>query len=359
MTKKPKPRSGVLDIAPYKPGDAGRGFKGKRIRLASNENALGASPKATAAYKKYQDLHRYPDDTCAALKKTVADFYKIKADKLIFGAGSSEVIRRLIHTYASDGDEVLFPEYGFLMYTIYAKSCGAKPVLAKEKNYTTDVDSLLGKVTKKTKVVVIASPNNPTGTETSLAELKRLHQGLRSDILLIIDHAYIEYLDDNVNPYFRWVEKHKNIVLTRTFSKIYGLAALRLGWAYADESVIDAVWRTHDPFNINAAVQAAAIAALSDKAFIQKTKTTTADVRKYFLKALDKLKLTYLPTRANFVLVHFGKAAAKINEDLIKRGVFVRPVGNYNLPEHLRITLGTKEEMKILLTHLKDILERK
>ena len=266
----PAPRPGILDIAPYVGGEhAGH------IRLASNEGALGPSPRAMEAYQRVAgELHRYPDGGSKDLRNAIAKRFGLDAERIVCGAGSDELISLLIRAYAGPGDEVLYPEHGFLMYPIGAKSVGATPVKAPETNLTTDVDHLLAHVTPRTKLVFVANPNNPTGTYITAEEMARLHAGLPSNVVLVIDAAYAEYMNSNdYSAGQELVDRHPNVVMTRTFSKIFALGSLRLGWAYCPAGIADVLNRVRGPFNVSAAAQAAGVAAVEDAEFLERSRT--------------------------------------------------------------------------------------
>lgn len=354
-----RPRESVLKISPYQPGEGTRNV----IKLASNENPFGVSENIKQvladAISRGETFSRYPDDGAAIIKQALTKQYQVDAKHLMFGNGSSELLGRLIRTYAEAGDEVLYPEYGFLMYSIYIHAAGAQPVQAREKNYTTDVDALLERVNEKTKIVILANPNNPTGTMVPLNELKRLHATLPDSVLLIIDNAYIEFTNESVTDYIEFALSAKNIAVTHTFSKVYGLASTRVGWGYASEEIVDAVWRTHDPFNVNALAQIAAVAALEDQEFVRSTVLHTAKLRDDFSQQLRGMGLDVLPSYTNFVCVKFpggAEQAAAANIFLRDKKIFVRPIGGYNLPECLRISIGLENEMRLCAESMKAFL---
>ncbi|MCW2243968.1 histidinol-phosphate transaminase [Azospirillum canadense] len=355
----PVPRPGILDIAPYVGGEhAGH------IRLASNEGALGPSPKAVEAYQRAAaELHRYPDGGSAALRKAIAARYGLDAERIVCGAGSDELISLLIRAYAGPGDEVLYSQHGFLMYPIGAKSVGATPVQAPETNLTTDVDALLAHVTPRTKLVFVANPNNPTGTYITAEEMARLHAGLPSNVVLVIDAAYAEYM--NHNDYSAGqdlVDRFPNVVMARTFSKIFALGSLRLGWAYCPAGIADVLNRLRGPFNVSAAAQAAGVAAIEDTAFVERSRAHNTQWREWFAGEVTALGLTIHPSVTNFILVDFagqkpGKDDAEAARQFLKgRGILVRQMPSYGLPSCLRVSIGTEAEMREVVTALKDFL---
>lgn len=358
----PQPKSGVLDIAPYTAGKSKAKAGVAVVKLSSNESPLGASPKATKAFTDSADsLHRYPDGSAAALRESIAKVHGLPADRLICGSGSDELIGLLIHAYAGAGDEVLYSEHGFLMYKIYAQGCGATPVTAPENNLRGDVDALLAAVTPRTKIVFVANPNNPTGTYLTKAEMKRLHAGLPSNVILAIDGAYAEYprLDDYSDGR-ELVAASENAVMLRTFSKIYGLSSLRLGWAYAPAHIIDVLNRIRSPFNVSTPAMNAGIAAVEDTAFTEKARLFNEKWLPWLSAELTKLGLKVYPSIANFILVEFPKgkhSAANANAYMMERGFIPREVGNYGLPDCLRITIGLEEHNRAVASMLADFLK--
>jgi histidinol-phosphate aminotransferase len=358
----PTPRPGVLDIAPYRGGEAGAPGFARPIRLASNESALGPSARAIAAYTALAgEIHRYPDGGAEALRQTLARHYGLDAARIVCGNGSDELIGLLTKAYAGEGDEVLYSRHGFLMYPIAAKAAGATPVTAPETNLTADVDALLAAVTPRTRIVFLANPNNPTGTYLASEEVARLHAGLPKSVLLVIDAAYAEFVQRNdYEPGIALVEAHSNVVMTRTFSKIYALAGLRVGWAYCSAEVADVLNRVRGPFNLNAAAQAAAVAALDDVAAVDRAREHNDIWRPWLERELAALGLTVQPAVANFVIVRFpsrgGKTADAAFEFLKSRGILTRKIGGYQLPDWIRITIGTEEEMRAVVKAVADFL---
>lgn len=347
----PKPKAHILDITPYAQGKSKTGMANapkRLIKLSSNENPLGPSEKAIAAFRSMSDLHRYPDGSAALLREAIGEVFTLDPSRLIVGAGSDELINLLIHAYAGTGDEVLYSEHGFLMYNIYAKAHGAIPVTAPESNLTANVDSLLAKVTARTKLVFLANPNNPTGTLLDQSEVERLRAGLRGDIILVLDAAYAEYVEDvDYDAGIKLANSTPNTVMLRTFSKIYGLPALRIGWAYAPAEIINVLNRIRSPFNVNSAALAAAAAAVKDTAYTAYAVEYNARERARLIAALSGLGLKVTPSAANFILVHFSessKTAAAANQHLLADGIIAREVVNYGLPRCLRFTVGTTEE---------------
>lgn len=358
----PAPRPGILDVAPYVGGESKASGVERVIRLASNESALGPSPRAVAAYlARAQEIHRYPDGGSTELRDALARHHGLDAARIVCGSGSDELIALLVRAYVGPGDEVVYSRHGFLMYPIATTAAGATPIAAPEKNLTTDIDALLAAVTKKTKIVFLANPNNPTGTYTSAEDVARLHAGLPPSVLLIIDAAYAEFVSRNdYDPGVALVDKAENVVMLRTFSKIYALGGMRLGWAYCSPVVADVLNRVRSPFNVNAAAQAAGVAALADVAAVDRAREHNDIWLPWFTRELTGLGLTVNPSVGNFVLARFPDAASR-NADaafahLQSRGILTRKMGGYHLPEWLRITIGTEDEMRQVVAVLREFL---
>ena len=345
-------RPGILDIAAYVPGDHSLPGEGPVYRMASNESALGPSPKAIEAYRGLAgELHRYPDGASKALRAALGRTYDIEPEQIVCGAGSDDVLQLLVRAYAGPGDEVLYTQHGFLVYPIAAKAVGATPVAAPETDLRTDVDALLKTVTSKTRICFVANPNNPTGSYVSGAALKRLRAGLPSNVLLVIDAAYAEYVDlPDYGSGLDMVKAHDNVVMTRTFSKIFGLAALRLGWAYCPPAVADVLNRIRGPFNVPAPAQAAGVAALADREHLNKAKTHNDYWLPWFAQQMRGLGLYPCPSVANFVLVKFPNDP-KLNAEaaltfLNARRILPRRVAAYGLPDCLRVTIAEEAAVK-------------
>ncbi|WP_153771522.1 histidinol-phosphate transaminase [Labrenzia sp. CE80] len=361
-SKRPLPRPGILDIAAYVPGKS-KGSKGVTLhKLSSNETPLGASEKAIAAVANVAEhLELYPDGSSSALREAIGEVYGLNADRIICGAGSDEILSLLAYTYLGPGDEAIYSEHGFLVYDIAIRAAGATPVVAPEKNLTTDVDAILERVTKRTKVVFIANPNNPTGTYLPFEEVRRLHEKLPANVLLVLDAAYAEYV--RKNDYESGMElaaTAENVVMTRTFSKIYGLASLRLGWGFGPAHIMDAMNRIRGPFNVNGPAIAAGIAAVRDKAFLERAVDHNETWLPWVTAELEKLGLSVTPSVGNFVLIHFPDVERKRAKDadafLLDRGCVLRLVGNYGLPNSLRMSIGSEEANKTVVSALAEFL---
>ena len=352
----PEPRPGVLDVEPYVGGLHSVDGVDRVVILASNETPFGPSPKAMAAYEgAARELHRYPDGHATDLRRAIADRFGCDANRIVCGAGSDELLNLLIRAYAGPGDEVLYSRHGFSIYPIFARAAGATPVAAPEKVLTADVDALLRHVTPRTRLLFLANPNNPTGSYLGADALAELRDRLRDDILLVIDSAYAEYV--NRNDYtagIDLVERHDNVVMTRTFSKIFGLAALRLGWAYCPPVVADVLHRVRCPFNVNAAAQAAGIAALADTKHAEMSRAHNDAWLPWLTTRLGAMGLTVHPSVGNFVLVQFANVAAAeaAYRALLGEGVITRLMGGYDLPDCLRISIGLEEELRLLCDKL-------
>jgi histidinol-phosphate aminotransferase len=356
------PRPGILDIAPYVPGNPLAGGMAKYLNLASNESAFGPSPRARAAYlEAAAELHYYPDGGSTRLRNAIGAVHGLDPNRIVCGAGSDELLTLLARGYAGPGDEILMSAHGFAMYPITTRSVGAVPVTVPDKNLTTDVDGFLARVTPRTRLVFLANPNNPTGTAISADELKRLRAGLPDNVLLVVDAAYSEYVVRNdYTAGIDMVDAGNNTVMTRTFSKIYGLAALRVGWAYCPPAIADVLNRLRSPFNVGTPGQMAAIAAIEDVASVDKARAHNDIWLPKFAAEVTKLGLKAHPSVANFLLVEFPddekRNAKACNAFMQARGILLRPVGVYGLPKCLRITIGTEDEMRRLSAALAEFL---
>lgn len=359
---RPQPRPGVLSISAYVPGKSGAPGAAKVFKLSSNESPLGPSPRAIEAYKSVAaHLEDYPDGAATRLREAIAGVYGLDPARIICGAGSDDLLNLIARAYLADGDEAVYSQYGFLVYPIATMGTGAKPVVAAEKDLTTDVDAILAAVTPRTKVVFLANPNNPTGTYIPYEEVKRLHRGLRSDILLVLDAAYAEYVARNdYSTGLELVAESENVVMCRTFSKIHALAALRLGWMVGPAHVVDAVNRVRGPFNVNAPAIEAGIAAVEDAGHIEFSRAHNDRWLPWVSEEIGKLGLTVTPSVANFVLIHFpgtnGHTAQAADAFLTKRGLVLRSVASYGLPNALRMSVGTEEANRLVVASLAEFM---
>jgi len=365
VLERPQPRPGVLKIQAYVPGKSTAPGVDKVYKLSSNETPLGPSPNAIAAYKAVADhLEDYPDGGATALREAIGKAYGLDPARIVCGTGSDELLNLLAHAYLGPGDEAIHTTHGFLVYPIATLGSGAMPVVAPEKDHTADVDAILAKVTERTKVVFLANPNNPTGTYVPFDEVKRLHQALPKHVLLVIDAAYAEYVRRNdYESGIELVATSENVVMTRTFSKIYGLAALRLGWLYAPAHVIDALNRIRGPFNVNAAAIAAGVAAIRDVAHVERSRQHNEKWLAWLAEEIGKLGLQVTPSVGNFILIHFpdtkGKTAKDADALLTSRGLVLRAVGAYHLPNALRMSVGTEEANRLVVKTLAEMMGKK
>lgn len=354
----PFPRPGILEITPYQAGESKIAGKTTVMKLASNESPLGPSPAVAEALKAgFDTLQLYPDPTASALREALAAKYGVPAEQILCTSGSEQALHLVTRAYASLGDEVLFSQYGFIAYPIAAKAAGATPVIAPEQNFTTDIDALIARVSARTKVLFLANPNNPTGTYLPLSEIRRLHAALPERVLLVLDEAYAEYVtrDDYQSALALVKEGAPNVMVSRTFSKIYGLAAMRVGWSVCPPAVIDVFNRIRETFNVGALSQRAALAALADEAHVKAARDHNAKWLAWISDELTKLGLKVTPSIGNFLLVHFSDAdAAKAADQHLRGdGIIVRPVAGYGLPQCLRISVGKDSENKALVESLR------
>lgn len=354
-----QPKPGILNIRPYVGGEdiVPKGCQAK-VLLSSNENPFGPSPLAIKAIQEQATRgHIYPSGSSRKLREAIAEFHGLDADRILCTSGSEDGLTQLIRAYAGPGDEVLFSRHAFSLYGIVSLAVGATPVPADTSNYNIDVDSLLAAVTGRTKMVILDNPRNPIGSYLSRYEVLRLRQNLPENVLLVLDSAYAEYMtQEDYTAGIDMVNQFENVVMTRTFSKFYALAGLRLGWMYSSPQIIDVINRIRLPFCCNSLVQEAGMAALSDVAHQEKVRSHNSTMLSWFMGELDKLRLPYVPSVTNFVLTEFQPegptSADNVYLYLAREGYIVRPVKGYGLPNHLRITLGLEEDMRALLSLL-------
>ena len=363
--QRPQPRPGVLAIDPYVPGKSTAPGVARVFKLSSNETPLGPSPKAVAAYRAVAEhLEDYPDGASTALREAIGHAFGLDPGRIICGAGSDDLLNLIADAYLCDGDEAIHTTHGFLVYPIATLGSGAKPIAAAEKNYTADVDAILAAVTERTKIVFLANPNNPTGTYVPFDEVKQLHGALPPHVLLVLDAAYAEYVRRNdYEAGIELVATCENVVMCRTFSKIYGLAALRLGWLYGPAHVVDAINRIRGPFNVNAAAIAAGIAAIQDAAHVEASRAHNEKWLGWLTAEIGKLGLEVTPSIANFVLIHFpdikGRTAEEADAFLTQRGLILRRVSAYKLPNALRMSVGSEEANRLVVAALAEFLSGK
>src|SRR5258707_9627355 len=363
--ERPTPRAGVTAIHAYAPGKSSAPGVDKVYKLSSNETPLGPSPRAVEAYREVAGhLADYPDGSAADLREAIGRAFGLDPDRIVCGAGSDDLLNLLARAYLADGDEAIHTPHGFLVYPIATLASGARPVVAAETNYTADVHAILAAVTERTRTVFLANPNNPTGTYLPFHDVKRLHGGLPPPVLLVLDAAYAEYVRRNdYEAGIELVATSDNVVMCRTFSKIHGLAALRLGWMYGPAHVVDAVNRIRGPFNVNTAAAAAGIAALKDTAHIEAARAHNERWLTWLLEQIPKLGLETTPSVANFVLIHFpnveGRTAADADAFLTRRGLILRRVTAYKLPNALRMSVGSEEANRLAVAALSKFIGRK
>ena len=359
----PQPRPGVLRITPYA-GSAAYGGESERINVSSNESAFGASEHATsAAVAAARGLRRYPEIDNHSLRAAVGARFGLDPARILCGNGSDEIIKMLCTAYAGPGDEIVYSAHGFQMYPIAAHAVGATPVSVPEKNLTFDVDAVLGAVNERTRLVFIANPNNPTGSYLGRAEMARLHAGLPQNVILVVDAAYAEYVTRaDYDAGAELVSAHDNVVMTRTFSKIFALAALRVGWAYCPVPMMDILERVRSPFNVSAVAIAAGIAALADTAHTERAIAHNAETLPWFTAAVERMGRKVAPSVANFVIVHFDPDsdhnATAAYEFMYAHDIVTRRVAGYGLPDWVRLSIGTRPEMERIVAVLGDFLTR-
>jgi histidinol-phosphate aminotransferase len=357
-----EPRAGILDIRPYKPGSAEAPGVAEPVKLSANENALGCSPKAAAAFEAASSrLHIYPDGGATKLREAIAREEGLEAENIVCGCGSDELLQLLGRAYLNPGDKVVQSQYGFLVYRLVAMQSGAELVSAPERNYTTDVDALIEAAGDDAKIVFLANPNNPTGTYISDAEVRRLRDALPDTTLLVIDSAYAEFVRaEDYSAGLELARERDDVVVTRTFSKIHGLAGVRLGWAYGHRSIIDVLHRVRGPFNVNLPAIEAGTAAIADRDFMKKSADHNDEWVAWLRQQIGGLGLEVTPSVCNFVLIHFpdtpGKTARDADAFLTSKGLIIRPVDPYGLPNALRATVGKADENRRLVEGLAEFL---
>lgn len=364
VVTEPVPRPGILDIAAYVPGKEHAPGVARVFKLSSNETPLGPSPKALDAFKHaVHHLEIYPDGQATELREAIAAVHGLNPANILCGNGSDELLGLLCHVYLGPGDEGIITEHGFLVYKIQIMGAGATPVVVKEKDATVDVDAILAAVTEKTKIVFLANPANPTGTYVPVSEIRRLQAGLPKHVVLVLDAAYAEYVRRNdYEAGLEIVSANRNVVMTRTFSKAYGLAALRIGWMYAPAAIVDALNRVRGPFNMNAPAIAAGAAAVRDQAFIEKAVEHNNMWLDKLTHAFEAMGLRVTPSVTNFLLIHFPEVDGKRAEDadafLTSRGYILRAVKGYGFPNALRMSVGTEEANRGVIEAMGEFMGR-
>ena len=353
----------ILKITPYQPGKPIEEVKREMglkevIKLASNENPLGPSPEAVSAIRKaVSKINRYPEGSCFYLRQALSKKLKLNPGNLIFGNGSDEIIDIIIKTFSQPGDEILTSEVTFLEYKIIALQNGRLVTTAPMKDFRYDLAGLKAGITPKTRIIFIANPNNPTGTYLNKQEVENFISGLPEDILVVFDEAYLEFVEKKDFPrMLDYVRNRKNVIVLRTFSKIYGLAGLRIGYAIANQECIAYLERARQPFNVNMLAQEAARAALSDRDFVNQTKKLVREGKRYLEQALKRLGLEFVPSAANFILIDLKEDGLKVSRELLKRGVIVRDMCQYGLRDFIRVTVGLRKENEKFIKELKRII---
>ena len=357
--KLPKPNN--IQTVKYVPGMSLFKKKIAKIKLSANESALGPSPKAKKEYIKVsKSFARYPDSDGTFLRETLSNKFKIDKNRIILGSGSDQIFELICKSYLKKGDEVIVPKYSFIIYRIYSKMNGAKVIYSKENNFTISVSDIIKRVSKKTKIVFLANPNNPTGTYISKKDLLFLRKKLKSNILLVVDDAYFEYVKQkDYLPALKLFSNYKNVVVTRTFSKIYGLAGLRVGWGYGSKKIIDVLNKIKPPFNVNRAALFAASAAVKDNTWLKKEIKHVNNWNKKMFNEFKKMKIETNGSFGNFLLVNFDKVkikSSKVFKLLAKGGILVRKMDVYGIKNSLRITIGKNNENRKLILKMKKIL---
>ncbi len=359
----------VKSLQPYTPGKPVEELERElgistAIKLASNENPLGCSDAARKAIDQAsRSIELYPDANAFYLKQKLATKLGVQSGQITIGNGSNDVLDLLARTFLDRGGEAIYSEFAFLVYALVVQACGATARVSKAmpadhaQPYGHDLAAMLELVNERTRIIFIANPNNPTGTWLTRTELKSFIKRVPSEIAIVIDEAYFEYVEESDYPNaLQWLGEHPNLIVTRTFSKIYGLAGLRIGYAISSASLSDLLNRVRQPFNANTLALAAATASLDEDAFVQASRANNTRGLEQLEKYFSAKNLGYIPSVANFLCVHFGPRSNEIYQSLLRQGVIVRPVTNYNLPEYLRITIGTEQQLKVLLERLEQLL---
>lgn len=359
----PKTHRWVNELNVYAAGKSKAGGDIKPVKLSANESAIGPSPMAVEAYKQAADkLHRYPDPVYTDLRKALSEKYNIEAGRIFCGVGSDDLLKVACRAYLTPGDEAIYVDHSFLMYPIAIKSVGGVPIKVADENYTTNVDTIISAITDKTRIIFVANPNNPTGTYIDRSEIERLWKNIPDHVLLVLDSAYAEFVShDDYEAGIELVEKSNNVLMTRTFSKLYGLASLRLGWGYACREIADTMDKTRDPFNVPNSSQVAAVAALKDVEFEKRALAFNEKWLCWLTAQVSALGLKVIPSTTNFIMIKFeddSRSAIDANEFLLSRGYILRYFKNMDLDDFLRLTIGTEEENKAVVELLKEFMEK-
>lgn len=359
-----KLKDNVREIIPYKPGrpieEIGRelGLRGEILKLASNENPLGTSPLALKAMKKaMKDSHLYPDDNCFYLRNALAQKYNVKPEEIIIGNGSVEILLLLTLAYLSPGESAVISKSSFLWFKIAVNIAGGQTIEVPMKDYTHDLEAMLNAIKDNTRLIFIANPNNPTGTIVTKEEMDRFMERVPSNILVLIDEAYYEYIKDPAYPdSFKYLREGKNVLILRTFSKIYGLAGIRLGYGFTKEEIVNNLMKVRIPFNANRLSQIAGIAALEDEKHVRRSYEVNEEGKIFLYDSYRKLGLFYLPTFGNFIFVDFGRDSQTVFNSMLQQGIITRTIKEYGFPTALRITIGTEKQNRKLIEAIKKTL---
>lgn len=359
-----KLKDNVREIIPYKPGrpieEIARemGLRGEILKLASNENPLGTSPLALKAMKKaMKDSHLYPDDNCFYLRNALAQKYNVKPEEIIIGNGSVEILLLLTLAYLSPGESAVISKSSFLWFKIAVNIAGGQTIEVPMKDYTHDLEAMLNAIKDNTKLIFIANPNNPTGTIVTKEEMDRFMERVPSNILVLIDEAYYEYIKDPAYPdSFKHLREGKNVLILRTFSKIYGLAGIRLGYGFTKEEIVNNLMKVRIPFNANRLSQIAGIAALEDEKHVRRSYEVNEEGKIFLYDSYRKLGLFYLPTFGNFIFVDFGRDSQTVFNSMLQQGIITRTIKEYGFPTALRITIGTEKQNRKLIEAIKKTL---
>ncbi|MTI62552.1 histidinol-phosphate transaminase [Methylophaga sp.] len=355
--------SGVADLQPYVPGKPIEELQRQYgvhdvIKLASNENPLGPSKAALAAVaKSSKEMTRYPDGNGYTLKMALAEKLRLSPQQITLGNGSNDVLELLARTFAGHGDEVIYSEHAFAVYPLAVKAIGATGIATPAKDYGHDLKAMLKAISPRTKLIFIANPNNPTGTWIESAEVQAFLDKVPEKVLVVLDEAYVEYLEQTESS-VNWLQSFDNLIITRTFSKAYGLAGLRVGYALSHPEIADLLNRIRQPFNVNSLAQAAAVAALGDESYLQQSREVNQTGMLQLTGEFDKMGLKYIPSKGNFITVNVHTNAAEVYDELLYEGVIVRPIAGYGLPQHLRVSIGLEQENQRFLEALSRVLGR-
>jgi histidinol-phosphate aminotransferase len=360
---RPEPKPGVLDIARYVPGRAKAPGIAQPLKLSANENPFACSEAAAAAYRAAaNELHLYPDANTSRLRAAIAEKFQLEPERLVFGAGSDEIFSMATLAFLSEGDNAVQPQYGFAAWPIAIRAAGAIVKSAPEPDYAPDIDALIAAIDDRTRMLFFANPANPTGSWLPFTQIERLHAGIPSNVLLVLDGAYAECAAglDGFSDGLEWARDKENVLVTRTFSKVYGLASLRVGWGYGPAHVIEALNRIRLPFSVPRAGEAAAVAALGDQAFVERSVEQAKRGRERLAADLEALGLRALPSATNFVTMECASAAeaTRIEAALAARGILVRGLANYDMPRCLRISVGTDGQIECVLSAIEEYLQR-